>query len=223
MGILRWNYIKKINTIPCDYAILGAVKFERNFKNNLRTLIIAHPVTKIKRRVYTRRKHLYNWPAYFNLITRWSADYRFRSKYLSSLIEPNLFLYRYLIFNQLSTDSKNYTFLKVIAEFRAAALTKSTNSYFMSSGLVHAPYLPLRLTSFLHLTTWKSNHSLNSGVGVTPSLPFLKSGREFYGISDKPNFKSILLSLFMFIFQFYLKYIKAIYRISTLLTLKLLH
>ena len=186
----------------------------------MRTYIIAHPVTKIKRRVYSRRKHLYNWPTYFNLLTRWSADYRFRLKYLSALIEPNLFIFRYLTFNQASIHSKNYSFFKINAEFKSVAITRNIKNYFSTPSRPLS--LPRYFNSFLHLTTWKAPQLLYLDNSQSSPSIFLKSAYSFYNISTSPIRGLTPNHLSLSIFQFYLKYIKSIYRISTLLILSLL-
>lgn len=183
---------------------------------------MAHPITKIKRRVYSRRKHLYNWPTYFNLVTLWSADYRFRLKYLSALIEPNLFIYRYLTFNQALTHSKNYTFFKSNSEFKSVAVTRNINNYFHTPSRPSHVHLPHCFTSFLHLTTWKSPQLLYLNVSQSPSLVLLKSAHSFYSVPTSPITPLAINQLALYTFGLYLKYIKVIYRVLTLLTFRLL-
>ena len=220
--MVRWAYINQITPAASDCNLLGTIKFEKNFKNYLRTYIVAHPVTKIKRRVYTRRKHLYNWSSYFNLLARWSADYRFRLKYLSALIEPNLFVYRYLTFNQTAISTKPYSFFKTTKEFKAGVVTKNITSYapnLTRSGPLH---LPPHFASFLHLTTWKSAPWSSFDKTVLSSLAFLNSNQSLYAIPTVPYVTTSLVALFRLPFTLYLFYLKTIYRILTLLLRHLL-
>jgi len=220
--MVRWAYINQITPTASDCNLLGTIKFEKNFKNYLRTYIVAHPVTKIKRRVYTRRKHLYNWSTYFNLLARWSADYRFRLKYLSALIEPNLFTYRYLTFNQTAISAKSYAFFKTTREFKAGVVTKAITSYTTNLARPGSFYLPTSFNSFLHLTTWKSTFWSSSDKTVLLGLSFLNSNHTFYAIPSVPHDTTFLADFLRLPFTLYLVYLKTIYRLLTLLLRQLL-
>ena len=148
------------------YGSLSFVKFDRNFKANIYSFIKAVQFSKFKRRKHIRRKHLYSWAPYFNILASWSYNYRFNKKLTSFVLGSTFLKTRTLGFNSLSLFPKNYLAEEVLQDFSSSSLPtrlyKFQNNYFNAS-----PILPFSNPSFVlapKITTFRATWSHASGT-----------------------------------------------------------
>lgn len=165
-----YTYINFINNNFNFFKSLKFVKFERNFKNNIFSLLASFKITKFKRKVFIRRKHLYNWLQYINILSDWSSEYRFFKKYVKYILNRNFFKFSYLIFNFVFISSKYYKFCKNIHYFCGVGFKKKIEKYFFSSFFNKSSSLSFKFISFFNISSYKMNPTLfyNFKIKVQP-------------------------------------------------------
>ena len=194
------------------YRSLSFVKFDRNFKANIYSFIKAVQFSKFKRRKYIRRKHLYSWAPYFNILASWSHNYRFNKKLSSFVLGSTLLKTRTLGFNSLSLFPKNYLAEEVLQDFFSSSfptrLHKFTKNYsstlpklaFSNPSFVLAP----KIANFR--TTW--SHASGTPFFYWYDKTLLPT------LLDSPNLTPSISDL---LFSVWLSLLKTIYQLFTLL------
>ena len=161
------------------YTNLAFVKFDRNFKANIYSFINASRFSRFKRRKYIRRRHLYSWTQYFNILSVWASTYRFYKKIYATTLGSTLLRTRLLGFNSLSLFPKNYAAEESLRDFTNNPMPSSLTSFqhsrftnrltlpFANPNLILAPSIHPFRTLWPHTKTtpffyWYENRLLAS-------------------------------------------------------------
>lgn len=104
--VRRWSYINEINNLnSCSLrnGRLGA--FDSTFRSVTYWRKPFFFSTKLLRRRWTRRKHLYSWLAISNVIKDWALTYRFQRNFLKSVFYQHVSTNSFFAFNLLSAKN----------------------------------------------------------------------------------------------------------------------
>jgi len=83
------------------------------------------------RRSWARRKHTNQWLVYYSILSNWSSDYRFFTRYTKSMLTQNLFINSFLTYNFLMLKQLPSSAFNGSEFFIYSFITKRVYNYFL--------------------------------------------------------------------------------------------
>jgi len=163
-----------------------------------------------------RRKHFTNWIPFLNILSDWSAEYRFFAKHAKLLLNTNLLNYSFISFNVLRIGSYSREFVNFFTKFKGASNFGTINSYFRSFPSNKLNLNFLKNNALLHLSSTTS--SISTEQTQLPPL-YLQNQNLLYAPNSLNKDDKSFYFLQNLATIYHISYNKELYKILTLLCL----
>lgn len=129
--VRRWSYINEINNLsPFDLRSGRLGAFDSTFRSVTYWRKPFSLSTRLLRRRWTRRKHLYSWLALSNVIKDWAYTYRFHRNFLKSVFYQHVSVNSFFTFNLLNAKNSIPTLHKGSELIVLSSSTRRILTYF---------------------------------------------------------------------------------------------
>lgn len=136
--IRRWSYINSINSLNPRFvsnpADVSRAAFDLNVNSTMYLYKYYSPATRISRRRWARRRHIYNLIPLTNIISRWAKYYRTTRNHSKSIIYQDFFGHSFVAFNFVSVMNSVPAIHRGLENVITSPLTRRMLSHFRVYG-----------------------------------------------------------------------------------------
>lgn len=224
--VRRWSYINSLNSIQLSNFYNGRVgSFDGSVNSTMYLRKSFAPSTKIERRRWAKRKHLYNWLALSNVMKDWANTYRFYRKYNKFIFNQYFTSTNILAFNIVGAANTIPCLYKGTEDVVGAPITRKILLYFNN---FRNPRLQFLLTSRhmqrILISTFNQPLVELGSLENYPAVPLSYDNITYLTPSPREGSKphnaltSAPITLLNWSFVNYILTVKSFYRLCVMLT-----
>lgn len=229
--IRRWSYINSVNSLNSRVKAYSVDLARASFDLNVNSTMYLHkyysPATKICRRRWARRRHIYNLVPLTNIISAWAKYYRNTRNHTKAIMSQDFFGHSFVAFNFVSVMNSVPAVHKGLENFIISPYTRRMLTYFKIYGNPRLKFLLTRkhvAISTISIYKLQKNFNLLEDTPAAGALLY-DGGTGFVGWdevtpSSRLNSVQLFTSLAQLSFANWWAKVISLYKTLILLTLR---